>query len=423
MRIILFPVGSYGDVYPMLGLGSELKKRGHEVIVCSYGYFEETVKKTGLDFRMVGTKEQYMDTISSPDLWNPLKSFIHLFKKGGETIMRGQYEAAKKLNRPGKTLLVSSYLATGARIANEKLNIPIVSVLYQPTTLWSNHETPRLYGLATGEKVPRFLKRLQYFLLHMAFLGPTITRGTNIFRKELGLDSISKIDPWLLSEECILNLFPDWFAKRQPDWPDNINYGGFPLWDGGEVTPLPPGVTDFMDAGPSPVVFTPGTANMHAETFFRIAAEACSSLGIRGLFLSRFKHHIPSDLPENIKHCEYAPLGKILSNAAAIVHHGGIGTTAQAFSCGTPQIIVPFSFDQFDNADRVERLGAGTTIHQSAINLEAFEKALADVVLSGKFRTKCAKIASFFESHDAINESCDIIEEFISKRILRTGKK
>jgi UDP:flavonoid glycosyltransferase YjiC (YdhE family) len=416
MRIILFPVGSYGDVYPMLALGVELKKRGHEVIVCTYGYFKDTVKKSGLAFRMVGTSEEYLDTISSPDLWNPVKSFIHLFKKGGETIMREQFEAARQLNRPGKTLIVSSYLATGARIANEKLNIPLVSVLYQPTALWSNYETPRLYGLAAGHRVPKFIKRLQYLLFHIVFLGPTIVRGINTFRKELGMSPISKADPWLLSEGCILNLFPEWFAARQPDWPKNVHYGGFPLWDGGDVDPLGHEAEEFMENGEPPVIFTPGTANMHAEKFFKIAADVCKKMGRRGLFLSRFPHQIPADLPEGVRHFKYAPLGRILSRSAAIVHHGGIGTTAQAMSCGTPQIIMPFSFDQFDNAYRVERLGTGTSLRQSDFSHENLQNALEKILEQDRYRTACLKVLSCFEKKNPIKESCDIIEAFIKNQ-------
>ncbi|WP_027359884.1 glycosyltransferase [Desulforegula conservatrix] len=416
MRLLLFPVGSYGDVYPMLGLGVELKKRGHEIIVCTYGYFEDLVKETGLDFKMVGTKEQYLDTISHPDLWNPLKSFLHLFKMGGDTIMRGQYEAAKELNLPGRTLIAASCLATGARLANEKLGIPLVSVLYQPTALWSDYETPRFYGLATGKNVPKILKRAQYYILHMLLFGPTITRGTNQFRKELGLPLIAKIDPWLLSEECILNLFTDWFAQIQPDWPANIFYGGFPLWDGAEVTPLQPEVQEFMENGLPPVIFTPGTANMHAEKFFRIAADVCFEMGVRGVFLSRFSHQIPASLPEGVVHFEYAPLSRLLKGSTAIVHHGGIGTTAQALSCGTPQIIMPFSFDQFDNADRIERLGAGLAIKSSEFSHQTLKRALGQIIDQNGHRNKCAEISSRFGEKNPVDESCDIIDGFIAKK-------
>lgn len=416
MRILLFPVGSYGDVYPLIGLGLELKKRGHEIIVCSYGYFEDLSRNSGLDFKMVGSREQYIDTISHPDLWNPVKSFLHLFKKGGETVMRGQYDAVMELNLPGETLIVASCLATGARLANEKLGVPLISVLYQPTALWSNYETPRLYGLATGKNVPRVLKRVQYLMLHILLFGPSITRGTNRFRKELGLRSLLKIDPWLLSEECILNLFPEWFAPRQPDWPENVFYGGFPLWDGAGITPLQSDVQEFMENGSPPVIFTPGTANMHAEEFFKTAAEVCSELGIRGVFLSRFSSQIPGDLPKGVVHFEYAPLSRILSSSAAIVHHGGVGTTAQAFSCGTPQIIMPFSFDQFDNAERMERLGAGFVIKKGEFGPKALKKALAEITEQKNIRQRCSEIAALSEGINPVAASCDIIEEFISRK-------
>ena len=107
---------------------------------------------------------------------------------------------------------------------------------------------------------------------------------------------------------------------------------------------------------------TPGSAMRHAQEFFAESVAACQRLGRRGLLLTRFAEQVPTDLPETIRHLEYVPFSRVLPRAAALVHHGGIGTTAQALAAGIPQLVMPLAHDQPDNAARLERLGVGRTI-------------------------------------------------------------
>ena len=112
-------------------------------------------------------------------------------------------------------------------------------------------------------------------------------------------------------------------------------------------------------AGEPPIVFTPGSAMYHGQDFFRASVEACKQLNRRGILLTRHAEQIPADLPATIRHFSYAPFSLLLPRAAALVHHGGIGTSAQAMAAGCRQLITPFAHDQFDNADRLRRLGEG----------------------------------------------------------------
>ena len=87
---------------------------------------------------------------------------------------------------------------------------------------------------------------------------------------------------------------------------------------------------EWLDAGEPPIAFTAGSAMVHAREFFAASIEACESLNRRGLVLTRFGDQLPRELPPSVKHVEYAPFGSLLPRCAALVHHGGIGTTAQA---------------------------------------------------------------------------------------------
>ncbi|TWI72278.1 UDP:flavonoid glycosyltransferase YjiC (YdhE family) [Desulfobotulus alkaliphilus] len=401
MRCILIPVGSHGDVHPLLGLGVHLQEEGHEVIVCTCGYFRELVEKCGLRFEEVGTAEDYLDLIASPDLWNPLKSYTYMFRKTGKALMQTQFETISRLHEPGKTLLISSYLAMGARIAQEKLGLPLISVIYQPAALWSIHDTPRYFGMLTGPSVPKFLKRLQGWLLLDGLIGAVIAPPLNRYRKSLGLAPVRKVDQWLLSNSFVLAAFPKWFAPAQPDWPRHILHIGFPMWDGMGEKNLPPEVEDFLAQGEAPLVFTPGTANMHAVRFFESARDACVMLGKRAVFLTRFPQQLPENLPASILCHSYLPLSLLLPRATALVHHGGIGTASQAFRAGIPQLIMPMSFDQHDNAERVRRLGAGAFLSPGRFTAPRLAGLLRRICQDLKIRQNCREISLAMQGENA----------------------
>ncbi|OYW80849.1 MAG: hypothetical protein B7Z26_05865 [Asticcacaulis sp. 32-58-5] len=163
-----------------------------------------------------------------------------------------------------------------------------------------------------------------------------------------------------LQADGVLALFPAWFAQPQPDWPANLLQWTFPLEDLATEQTLQPELQAFLASGERPVIFTPGSANVQASRFFAVAAEAVKRIGCRAVFVTREPKQVPPNLPASILTVEYAPFSTLLKHAAVFVHHGGIGTLSQGFAAGVPQLIMAMAHDQPDNADRLERLGAGT---------------------------------------------------------------
>jgi UDP:flavonoid glycosyltransferase YjiC (YdhE family) len=123
--------------------------------------------------------------------------------------------------------------------------------------------------------------------------------------------------------------------------------------------------------------------------FFVTALAACRRAGIRALFATKFPATLPA-LPPEILPVTYAPFSTLLPRCAAIVHHGGIGTTSQALAAGIPQLIRPFSHDQPDNAARVRRLGVGECLWPRDFTVENLAAALADSLGDEDRRKKCA---------------------------------
>ena len=79
MRVLIIAFGSHGDVLPLIALGAELKRRGHDVIVGSAAPFAPLAARAGLEFNQFGTEEDYRNALEHPDLWRPIKGVKRLF--------------------------------------------------------------------------------------------------------------------------------------------------------------------------------------------------------------------------------------------------------------------------------------------------------------------------------------------------------
>ncbi len=413
MNIMLFPIGSAGDVHPFIGLSLALARRGHRVTFFFNDHFQALIDrvaaKAELECVPFGTKEELLRVAGHPDLWHPTRSFGLLFREGIARAMRPQYAEIAARFVPGQTVVVANCLGFGARIAQEKLGVPLVTVHLQPSVLWSEYESPCLPGILM--RGPRWLKRLQFGLGETLVIDRATSPETNRFRRELGLGDMRRTTRWWHSPDKILCLFPEWFAPKQPDWPPNVYCTEFPLWDGSSVTDFQPKVERFMKAGTPPIVFTPGTGNLQASPFFAAAAEACSRLGRRGLFLTPFREQVPARLPDCIGHFDYVPLSRILPLSAALVHHGGIGTVSQGLSSGVPQLVMPLSHDQPDNADRLKRLGVGDSLKPSVFQGPKVATVLHRLLSSKSVQDCCRQVKSRFTRSDSFGRACQIIEQ------------
>ena len=133
-------------------------------------------------------------------------------------------------------------------------------------------------------------------------------------------------------------------------------------------------------------------------------------LGRRGILLTRHAHQLPTSLPGEVRHVAYAPFGELLPMCAAVVHHGGIGTTARALAAGTPQLVLPWAWDQPDNAARVRRLGAGSSLGPRYRSAARLAEALSEL-LKPEAQARCRALSARFGDDDALERAAVWLEE------------
>jgi len=416
MHVLLVPFGSAGDVYPFLGLGAELRRRGHRVTMITAGYFEQLALKAGFEFAPFTSREVYLEVIGDPDLWHPQRSVPLLARRSVIPAIEVVYRLIAERYQPGETAVVAGSLAFGARVAQEKLGVPLTTIHLQPVVFRSRYEPPIHPGLGWIRQVPVPLRpavfRLMDYMVDNIYAGPL-----NAFRAGLGLAPIRRVmDGWWHSPQSTLALFPKWFAAPQPDWPRQVQFLEFPMYDGGGLESVPPGLQAFLDAGDPPIVFTSGSAMATGEEFFAASAAAAAQLGRRAALVTKFAGQLPGRLPANVVHLDYAPFSTLLPRAAAFVHHGGIGTSAQALRAGVPQLVAPCSYDQLDNAARLQRLGVSVTVLRKRYTADHVASALTRLLADPARSARCASCASQFGAGDGLAAAVDAIERAWGRR-------
>jgi UDP:flavonoid glycosyltransferase YjiC (YdhE family) len=411
VKILLVTIGSSGDVHPFVGLGLALRERGHEVTLVTTGYFRGLAEQAGLDFADPLPDFDFSSALTNADIWHRIRGFRIIMEAAVLPLIKPIYRLIAERNVPGQTLVVASSLSFGARIAQERLAIPTATVHLSPAIFRSLYAAPTLPALCLRSWVPAPLKRLQYWLADRLMGDRIICPAVNQVRAELGLPPVRGIlDDWWHSPELVLGLFPDWFAPPQPDWPPQTVLSGFPLYDERGVVDPPAELEQFLAAGRPPIVFTPGSANLHGQGFFAAAIDACQRLGRRGILLTRFPEQLPQPLPPSIRHDSFVPFGWLLPRSAAVVHHGGIGSTSQGLAAGIPQLLMPMGFDQFDNARRIERLGVGAALSASRFRGPAVAAALARLLADEPMADRCRAIRGTMREHDGLATAAACIE-------------
>lgn len=409
MHAVLVTMGTHGDVAPYLGLGERLRARGHRVTLAANEPYAPAAAELGLEFLPLISTVDINRLLGDPDFWHPIKGPAVGVRYGGPLIP-AQYAMLAGLAREPDVVLVSNPGVFAARIAHDKFGCPLATIILQPWMIASAIAPPAMSGgLSLPAGAPRWVGRL-YWRLFDVIVDGLIRRRINRFRREQQLGPVSRIPQWMLSPQLMLGMFPDWYGPPQADWSPQLRLTGFPMYDGTGARGLPSEIVKFCRAAAPPVVFTAGTGMLHAAEFFRSAVEACDQLGLRGVLLTGHDAQVPAKLPANVRHFEFAPFLELFPLCGAVVHHGGIGTTARALAAGIPQVLLPQAWDQCDNARRIEKIGAGIGLPRRRRRGRDLAAAL-ERVLSPPTVERCRQVAGQIGEDDGLDSAADRIEE------------
>jgi len=359
------PHGTAGDVLPFIWLGRQLKQRGHEVIMLWVDMYRDAATRAGIDFVSIQDGGEFQRMSQQASLWSEEECMRHghVYADRCTAICLAAYaETVAPRGRPD--LILGPMISLAARLLREMHGIPFVSVNIQPAPFISAYDLPAgIPWVWLLRKLPLFLRKLVLAAASGDLQPMIVLRQCCIDQGVKPPRSLRK--DWYHSPDGVLALFPAWFGKPQSDWPSNTFQWDFPLEDLAEESPLSPDLLAFLEAPGKKLLFTLGSAgkgSRHAAGFFRTALECTLQLDCRAVFICGDPALLPPSLPSSIHVVAYAPYSRLLARMDVAVHAGGIGASAQFLAAGVPQIIAYSVFDQPDNAERVEKIGAGLSL-------------------------------------------------------------
>jgi rhamnosyltransferase subunit B len=427
MRALIIAFGSYGDVLPMIAIGAELRRRGHEVVLASAEPFAGMALRAGLEFEALATIDEYDEMANSSDLWRPLVGVRRLFAFAGLGLRRG-FDFVERRRKLRQTVVVGNSLALGARLAHDVFGTPHVSVHMTAALMQSRVDPPRLAHLPSLDWLPKRLLWNVQMGVDERFIDPVVVPGVNAVRAEFGLPPIARLRYWWNSPSRSLLMVPDWFVAPQPEWPPQMRQCSFPQADayGARSEGLDPEARAFLEAEGPVAAVTFGSMMPGAEQLYRSAIEACVRAKLRPFVMTSTALNLPPELARMTFVTRYAPLREVASRSAVGVHHGGVGTISRFLAEGVPQLITPMAFDQFDNAERARRLGCAVVVGRRWFRSGTAAAKLVGLLKSSATADACRRAAPRAQT-DGVGEACDYIEgEFarvVRIRIERRAQK
>jgi rhamnosyltransferase subunit B len=423
MRIVFSTFGTFGDVNPLIALALELKRRGHIPMLAVPGMFREKVEPLGIEFAAVRPDQDPHDKRMVEMIWDIKKGTERGLREFLFPAIRDSYQDLLEAvsAKGGADLLVTGELAYAGPIVAEKTGIPWASYVLAPLSFFSGYDPPVLPPYPILSKVPSLVPRIGRLVPRFARM---VTRKWSeplyALRRDLGLEEgTNPIFDAKHSPRLVLALFSGVLGDAQPDWPANTLVTGFAFYDGDAgKTELSPELEQFLAAGPSPLVFTLGSAAvMAAGDFYEQSARAAELIGERAVLLvgNDPQNQPRRALSEKICVAAYAPFSKIFSRASVVIHQGGVGTTAQAPRAGRPMLVMPYSHDQPDNARRVRHLGVAQVIQRKAYTAEAAAKKISSLLEDKGFAHRAGEIAAAVAEEDGVATACNALERLISQ--------
>ena len=419
MKVTINAFGSRGDVQPYIALGKGLKAAGHDVRITTHRIFANLVREHELDFSpMEGDPKEVLLEQAIVNLGNNPIRINRWIVKNFRPVMDRVFLATLEGAQGADVLLNSALSFAGWHVA-EKLNIPAIAAYLQPMT-----PTRAFHGVSSPLPSAWLPFRGLYNLLSTKFTNQfffTMIRPlTNECRREiLSLPPLSTTYYWGIDTASapvpILYGYSPSVIPKPADWGDYQQVTGYWFLDEAQSYRPPPKLTAFLESGPPPVYVGFGSMVDHErEEMTRLIVDAVGRTGQRAILLGGWSDLGSMDLPDSILRVDSVPHDWLFPRVAAVVHHGGAGTTAAGLRAGVPTVIVPFTVDQPFWGWRVYELGVGPKwILRKKLTAEKLAAAIDQAADDQSMARRAKALGRMICAENGLGTAVHLVEQFM----------
>jgi len=424
MNVLIITIGSRGDVQPYVALGKGLKAAGHAVTVCAPSSFKGFIQNEGLEYAFMSNQLlELIDTDAGREALEDTNGVVGTIKTVSKMLsqtmpmfknMMHESWLAAQATKPD--LILYNSKALSAPHIGEKLSIPAVLAILQPLVVpTAAFPAIGMPALPLGGGYNHF----SYQLIHAGY--NSYGKIVNEFRKnDLGLEKASKSSGILTRSDGqpipVFHAFSELLIPRPADWGEQVFINGYWFMPQENNWQAPHDLLDFLADGEAPIYVGFGSmAGRDPEKKARMVIQALQNAGLRGVIATGWGGLDAGNLPERIFKIEGAPHDWLFPQMAAVVHHGGAGTTAAGLRAGKPTLICPFMGDQPFWGDLVYRRGFGVKpIPQKKMSVEKLTAAFVELKNNHSIREEAAALGAKLRAEDGVGDTVALIETLFS---------
>lgn len=417
MRIAIIAPGSRGDVEPYIALGKGLARAGQAVRLVSHQDFESLARSHGLEFWPV--EGQVQAIAQSQEMRSRLEggNFLSVMAQMANEAERGaiHFAEAGLAACQGVDLILAGLagLFVGTALG-EKLGLPVVQAFYiplTPTRAFPSFLVPKAPDWSGG-----VLNRLSYQVARQV-LWQGFRRADRLARKAvLNLPAAAFWGPFgsNVIQSLVLYGYSPAVIPLPPDWDGDVHVTGYWFLDPAEDWSPPKALVEFLEAGSPPVYVGFGSmSSRNPEETADLVVKAVAEAQQRAILLSGWSGLQTRDLPESVLMVDSVPFSWLFPRVAAVVHHGGAGTTAAGLRAGVPSVVVPFFGDQFFWGQRVAELGVGPEpVPRKKLTVERLADAIDQAVTDARIGQCAAHVGARIRAEDGVARAVALVEQF-----------
>lgn len=417
MRIAILAMGTRGDVQPYVALGKGLQEAGHAVRLVTHPNFAALVNAHGLSFYPVSGNVQ--DVAESEEMRVLLEkgNFLAITRKTAQEAQRAAVawaaEGLAACSDVGLIVAGIGGLYLGIALA-EKLNLPLVEAYVAPFT--PTNAFPGVVLPRTVSRLGGAANRFSHHLVRQMMWQGFRTADKQVRQKVLDLPAAPFWGPYdagRLRPAPVLYGFSPSVIAKPPDWGANTHVTGYWFLESAAVWTPPDALEAFLQDGPTPVYVGFGSmSNRRPEEMAALILQALEQSQQRAILMAGWGGLRQAALPDTVLMVDSIPHAWLFPRVAAVVHHGGAGTTAAGLRAGVPSIIVPFFGDQAFWGERVAALGVGPNpIPRKQLTAERLAQALQQAVHNQTMRRRAADLGERIRAEDGVANAVAVVAQ------------